>query len=68
MAGVALGQVLPQGSSDSDTASSAESFDSGGASADSGAGNRDDSGGDAAAESPEELSGKVRVAPAGPRS
>jgi len=57
VAGVALGQVLPQGSSDSDNASTAESFDSGG-SADSPAGGEDD-GGDAAAESPEELSGRV---------
>ena len=57
VAGVALGQVLPQGGSDSDNASSAESFDSGG-SADPRAGGEDD-GGDAAAESPEELSAKV---------
>ena len=58
VAGVALGQVLPTGGSDSDSASSAESFDGGGASTDSGSGGEDDSG-DAAAESPEELSGKV---------
>ena len=61
VAGVALGQVLPQGSSDSDSTSSAESFDSGGASADSGSGSGsggEEDGGDAAAESPE-LSGKV---------
>lgn len=60
VAGVALGQVLPRGGSDSDSASTAESFDSGGASTDSGGGSGgEDGGGDAAAESPEELSGKV---------
>lgn len=60
VAGVALGQVLPQGGSDNDSASTAESFDSGGASTDSGGGSGgEDGGGDAAAESPEELSGRV---------
>ena len=66
VAGVALGQVLPQGGSGSDSAGSAESFDSGDASTDSGSESEsgaggDDGGGDAAAgsESPEELSGKV---------
>lgn len=57
VAGVALGQILPQGGSDS--MSSGESFDDGG-SADSQAGGAE-GGGDASAESvsPEEPSGKV---------
>lgn len=65
VAGVALGQVLPQGGSSSDSATSAESDAGAGTDVRSGG---DDSGADAAMEpsAPEELSGKVQATEALP--